>query len=376
MRKISIFVLAIFTLLFCTAKVNAQATPVPTAAPTVTPTYCTDGVIAPTVFNIKSSQANAYQNTMTEDDFVQEVERTAQCPVTPDQRTRLINEFRNDHAPTVTPGGAPTPTPPTSGQSSLCGTLNNKCCNDEPNLNGDSSLASDNFFCIDLLLTRFCLSSIVNGVSDLVSNTIGLQDLKKIGSCKQYQVDANGNPVPNAQNNGNAPLIDNGVPYTLVPQHDDNGECTCQRADGIQSLNTEYCARYIGSSMGVQKATEGKDTKVTVNEITKNPEYNHCVDCFTLGGNWTALGCIYSSNWTVFIQQNVLGLATGLGGLAAFMCILYAAFVLQTSGGNAEKIKNAQQLLTSCIMGLMLIIFSVFILRLIGVTILHIPGLQ
>ena len=39
-----------------------------------------------------------------------------------------------------------------------------------------------------------------------------------------------------------------------------------------------------------------------------------------------------------------------------------------------EKIKKAQDLLTSCIMGLMLIIFAVFILRLVGVNILRIPG--
>ena len=39
-------------------------------------------------------------------------------------------------------------------------------------------------------------------------------------------------------------------------------------------------------------------------------------------------------------------------------------------------LKKAQELITSCIMGLMLIIFSIFILRLIGVDILKIPGFE
>jgi len=64
----------------------------------------------------------------------------------------------------------------------------------------------------------------------------------------------------------------------------------------------------------------------------------------------------------------------GLAGLIALLCIIYAAFMIQISSGNPERIKKAQELLTSCIMGLMLIIFSVFILRLIGVDILKIPG--
>jgi len=48
--------------------------------------------------------------------------------------------------------------------------------------------------------------------------------------------------------------------------------------------------------------------------------------------------------------------------------------MMQSSQGNPEKLKKAQEMITSCIMGLMLIIFSVFILKLIGVNILKIPG--
>jgi len=47
---------------------------------------------------------------------------------------------------------------------------------------------------------------------------------------------------------------------------------------------------------------------------------------------------------------------------------------MQSSQGNPEKLKKSQDMITSCIMGLMLIIFSIFILKLIGVDILKIPG--
>ena len=75
-----------------------------------------------------------------------------------------------------------------------------------------------------------------------------------------------------------------------------------------------------------------------------------------------------------FIEETIFGLGIGLAGMVSLLCIIYAAFTMQSSQGNPEKIKKAQELLTSCIMGLILIIFSVFILRLIGVSILRIPG--
>lgn len=102
-------------------------------------------------------------------------------------------------------------------------------------------------------------------------------------------------------------------------------------------------------------------------------EQGACSSCITGGSVWTSLGCI-SPNAKDFLEKTVLGFGVGLGGIMALICIVYSAFILQTSRGNPEKIKRAQELLTSCITGLMLIIFSIFILKLIGVDILKIPG--
>lgn len=116
--------------------------------------------------------------------------------------------------------------------------------------------------------------------------------------------------------------------------------------------------------------------------ISNTKERAECENCFDIGkkaskdiGVWTAFGCVYS-DLGKFISEKLLGWGVGLAGVVALLCIIYAAFTLQTSAGNPEQIKKAQELLTSCIMGLMLIVFSVFILRLIGVNILMIPGLK
>jgi hypothetical protein len=106
-------------------------------------------------------------------------------------------------------------------------------------------------------------------------------------------------------------------------------------------------------------------------------EYNNCIACLIGSsgtvGIWTGMGCIYTDT-KAFIQETVLKVGVGLAGGFALLCIIYAAFMMQSSQGNPEKLKKAQEMITSCIMGLMLIIFSVFILKLIGVNILKIPG--
>lgn len=115
--------------------------------------------------------------------------------------------------------------------------------------------------------------------------------------------------------------------------------------------------------------------KICSDYYTASTEYNSCIDCANSAGILTAVGCI-SGDVNQLIQKTVFGWGIGLAGLISILCIIYAAFMMQTSQGNPEKIKKAQELLTSCIMGLMLIIFSVFILRLIGLDILKIPGFR
>lgn len=114
-----------------------------------------------------------------------------------------------------------------------------------------------------------------------------------------------------------------------------------------------------------------KVQSLCVNISTQN-ERADCIKC-NAHGIWTALGC-FDYELPKLIQDKLFGLGLGLAGITAFFCILYAAFLMQMSQGNPEKIKKAQELLVGCISGLILIIFSIFILRVIGVEILRIPG--
>lgn len=106
---------------------------------------------------------------------------------------------------------------------------------------------------------------------------------------------------------------------------------------------------------------------------TQENDKNNCDTCIAGGGVWTGIGCVQGSI-NEFIGVTVFRMGIGLAGGFSLLCIIYAAFMMQSSQGNPEKLKKAQEMITSCIMGLMLIIFSVFILRLIGVQIIKIPG--
>jgi len=108
-------------------------------------------------------------------------------------------------------------------------------------------------------------------------------------------------------------------------------------------------------------------------KLTNSSERGRCISCSNIiGGVWTSIGC-YNGNVSTFIGH-LLEMGISLAGGISLLCIMFSAFQMQTSSGNPEKIKKAQELLTNCITGLMVIIFSILILKIIGVDILRIPG--
>lgn len=94
--------------------------------------------------------------------------------------------------------------------------------------------------------------------------------------------------------------------------------------------------------------------------------------CNNNEGILTAIGCI-PVNPGDFIAK-IFSIGLGIGGGLAFLLILLGGFQIQMSAGNPEKLNAGRELIEGAISGLLLIIFSVFILRLIGVNILAIPG--
>jgi hypothetical protein len=101
------------------------------------------------------------------------------------------------------------------------------------------------------------------------------------------------------------------------------------------------------------------------------------VDPFCPGdaGINTAIGCIPISDGNAFVEWLFPRLLAIMGGIA-FLLMLYGGFLILTSAGNPDKIKAGQETITGAIAGLLFAIFSLFILQLIGIDILHIPGLE
>lgn len=86
----------------------------------------------------------------------------------------------------------------------------------------------------------------------------------------------------------------------------------------------------------------------------------------------TALGII-SSDPGGFLTS-MLGILMSVSGMLALYFIVRSGYQLMMSRGNPEAIQEARERLTSAIVGLLLIIFSLVIMSVIGVDLLKIPG--
>lgn len=95
----------------------------------------------------------------------------------------------------------------------------------------------------------------------------------------------------------------------------------------------------------------------------QGPLQGSCID--------TAIGCIDIGSESGLFTF-ILGWAMGIAGGVAFILIIVAGFMYITSAGDPKKVQAAKELLGAAIGGLLLLIFSAFILRVIGVNILGI----
>jgi len=172
-----------------------------------------------------------------------------------------------------------------------------------------------------------------------------------------------------------------------VGQRNVPGTCQCQLSD------SNNCAQEGESCLGKQCCSDvpycwghpGEDPPLACHNTPQTApiptpktveDYSNPLNAGGCTGEtvYTAIGCIpiETNAMTAFI----LRWAIGIGGGIAFLLIVYAGFIIMTSSGNPDRLKAGQELLTSAIMGLILLIFSVFILKIIGVDILKIPGLS
>lgn len=153
---------------------------------------------------------------------------------------------------------------------------------------------------------------------------------------------------------GMSPCIEPGVPSTKNNLADPSCICVAEETSTHSAALNNLCSKYFLLSPNSSEAQK-------------------CSRCmFEKGGFYTAIGCI-PLNLSSFITDYILNIGIGIAGGVALLCIFYSAFRMQTSMGNAEAIKKAQENLTACITGLIIIIFSVLILKIIGVSVLRIP---
>lgn len=85
----------------------------------------------------------------------------------------------------------------------------------------------------------------------------------------------------------------------------------------------------------------------------------------------TAFGCI-NVEGTDFITK-LLNFGIGIAGGIAMLLIIFGGFQILTSAGNPERLNEGKELVSSALTGLLMIVFSVFLLRVIGIQILGIP---
>lgn len=112
----------------------------------------------------------------------------------------------------------------------------------------------------------------------------------------------------------------------------------------------------------------------------KDSELTNCLSCLNdvkhgganKGGYaYTALGCLPVTPGP--LAGTILKIGIMLGGSAAVLFIIYGGATLMFSAGDPQKVQQGREVIISAVSGLMLILFSLVILRVIGVDILGIP---
>lgn len=143
----------------------------------------------------------------------------------------------------------------------------------------------------------------------------------------------------------------------------DNTDCpesTCQIIGSDGNIFSKLCVKSDGSYATMVPSDTTKPQPCWIGE-------NQDIE-----GILTAIGCIPTSIGPFVDTILTRGISIGSG--LAFMLMLFGAFTLITSAGNPENTKKGGEIITSAIVGLLFIIFSVFLLKIIGVDILKLEG--
>ncbi len=132
------------------------------------------------------------------------------------------------------------------------------------------------------------------------------------------------------------------------------GSCTTEPVDTLPE-NYDFYYEHLRRTI---EDTSGFNSGENINSVI-------CAD----GGINTALGCI--SYDIVGFTTYILVWSIGVGGGVALVLIAYGGILFMFSQGNPDRVKEAKSVMVAAISGLLLIIFSTFLLRVIGINILE-----
>lgn len=176
--------------------------------------------------------------------------------------------------------------------------------------------------------------------------------------------------------------------FTFKPRTVQNNEMVCLDIVGAGTRSyKQNCILFDVTKEDPENAAEktcSKDNFVNNFELdpTREPPKPPCptekaqyegdqfVGCEAL---YTGLGVEINTEPAEFISA-LFRIMLSISGGILLLLIIYSGYQMMTSQGNPERIQAARERITSAIVGFAFLIFSLVILEVIGVDILHIPG--
>jgi hypothetical protein len=156
------------------------------------------------------------------------------------------------------------------------------------------------------------------------------------------------------------------VPFGAEPTP---GELATRSAESILSLEVTSTMPLCETLIEPGYATVGDDCTEGGDCLSR---YEKCMECQTTDSIWTGLGCIPTN--LSGIVKSIFSVFSGIIGGIIFLCIVGNGVKIMMAAGNQETIKKAQEALTACIVGFLVLTFSILFLKIVGVDILRLPG--
>ena len=171
--------------------------------------------------------------------------------------------------------------------------------------------------------------------------------------------------------------INSGQSKLILPLGDDPNACREATLDNVYTGQHTLIMREYGGDHFIYYTWEFDTatgtitkTKVTNGSNLSGPGGKRPEPCGT-AGIMTALGCIETT--TAGFINTFLTFAMGIAGGIAFLMMVFGAIRILTAAGNPESINSGREIIISALTGLLFIIFSVFLLHLIGIDIFGLP---